>query len=470
MKKLHIYPLLALIVGGIFLSPVFVQASGICYVDESVDDSGDGSSDDPYKKISKALENDCGEIKLSNGTYEEDVTLKKSVKLRGASKDSVIIKGKVTMNDGSEISKMTVSGGGVVVSDGADADVEGVKIKGAIIGITTTGGGKLTADDVIISNNRKGMYLQYGKNIKITNCRVYDNKEEGLDIRANVSGSINSNEIYSNGESGIEVILGKAELSIVNNDVKKNGSSGIAAQFYSDTDKKGDVTIKNNVITGNSNYGLDCKSPSGGDGKPKGYWADSMDLTSNKIVENKKKDFSSACKFDEDKIADATKTKEQRAAEKLALEEKEKTKTISIDEKAELEELKNQQEEEAKIALKDQEEKNNINAIFSEVEKFHQDQDENKQLIENRNGIVIFFVGENYKVIKKMKDNLFFYDQKIEEIEEKKGQIVDENILKDVDSQISSLKEKRESIVRFIENQGNKFSLWGWVFREIYLQ
>lgn len=469
MKKSYTYLAIGLIVGGIFLSPVFVRAASICYVDKSAEDDGDGSSGDPYKKISKAVNDDCGEIKLAKGTYEEDVTLKKGVKLRGNSKDGTIVKGKVTMDDGSEISKLTVLTGGIAVSDGADADIEDAKIKNSNIGITTTGGGKLTADDVVISGNRKGMYIQYGKDIKIINCKVYSNKEEGLDIRANVNGSINNNEIYDNGESGIEVILGKAELSIVNNSIKKNKASGIAAQFYSDTDKKGDVNIKSNVITGNSNFGLDCKAPSGADGRPKGYWADSMDLTSNKIIDNKKKDFSSACKFDEDKIADATKTKEDREAEKLALEEKEKTKTISVEEKVELEEIKVQQEEENRIAQKDQEEKNNINIIFEEVEKFHQSQDENKKIIEGRSSALIFFMGEDYKKIKELKDNLYFYDQKIEEIEERKGLIVDENMLKDADNQISILKGKRESTVKFIENKGSRFSLWGWVLKEIYL-
>ncbi len=469
MKSLYIYPFLGLIIGGIFLSPSFVVASNICYVDESVENSGDGSDDKPYKKISKATEENCSEIKLSKGTYEENVNLKAGMKLRGNSKDSTIVKGKVTMSDGSEISKVTVSIGGIEVAQGADVDIKTVIIKGANIGILTTGGGKLTADDVVISGNRKGSYIQYGKDVKITNCKVYDNKEEGLDIRANVSGSINSNEIYDNGESGIEVILGKAELSIVNNSIKKNGSSGIAAQFYSDTDKKGDVNIKNNVITDNSNYGLDCKAPSGGDGRPKGYWADSMDLTSNKIMNNKKKDISGSCKFDGDKIADATKTKEQRESEKLALEVKEKKKIISVEEKVELEEIKAQQEEENRIAQRDNEERNNINIIFDEVEKFYQDQKKNKNTIENRNKLKIFFVGEDYKKIRELRDSLYFYDQKIEEAEEKKGHIIDENILKEVDDKILALQEKRESIVKFIENQGNKFSIWGLIFKEIYL-
>ena len=469
MKKSYNYLVIGIIIGGVLLSPVFVLAGGVCYVDKDVDESGDGSNDKPYKKIAKAVEEDCGEINVAKGKYEENVSLKKGVKLKGNSKDGTIIEGKISMSDGAEISKLSVISGGVDVASGADADIENVRVKGANIGIVTVGGGKLTVDGVVISENRKGMYIQYGKNVKITNCKVYDNKEEGLDIRANVGGSINSNEIYSNGESGIEVILGKSELSIVNNSIKKNGASGIAAQFYSDTDNKGDVNIKNNLISGNKNYGLDCKAPSGGDGKPKGYWADSMDLTSNKVFDNKKNDFSSSCKFDEDKILDATKTKEEREAERLALEEKEKKQIISVEEKDELEEIKVQQEEENRIAQKDREEKANLDTIFKEAEKLFTEDEITENEIKNRNNFLKFLIGEDYKKIKGLEARMPVYDEKIEAMEEKKEVIVDENILKEVSNDISTLQEKREDLADFIQNRNKDFSVWGWLFEKIYL-
>lgn len=469
MKKSYIYLTICLIVGGIVLSPVFVLADGVCYVDENAEDSGDGSNDKPYEKISKAIEKDCGEIKLSKGTYKESVTLKKSTKLSGNSKDSVIVEGKISMQDGSEISKLTVITGGVEVQSGADAGIENVKIKNSNIGIMTIGGGKVVITDSIISGNRKGMYIQYGKTVKIVDCKIYDNKEEGLDIRANVSGSINNNEIYSNGESGIEVILGKSELSILNNDIKKNKSSGIATQFYSDTDKAGDVNIKNNAITGNSNFGLDCKAPSGGDGRPKGYWAKSMDLSSNKITDNKKRDIAGACKFDDDKISDATKTKAEREAERLALEAKEKKQVLTTLEKVELDELKAQKEEEEQVAQRDREEKDNIDNIYREVEALLNQDEVKKDAIKARSSLLVFFMGEDYKQIKNLQDELFFYDEKIKMMEDKKSAIVDENILNEVSDNISTLREKREDLANFIQNRGKNFSIWGWLFKKIYL-
>ncbi|KKP57532.1 MAG: Erp42 protein, partial [Candidatus Moranbacteria bacterium GW2011_GWF1_34_10] len=269
--------------------------------------------------------------------------------------------------------------------------------------------------------------------------------------------------------SGIEVILGKSELSILNNEIKKNKSSGIAAQFYTDTDKVGDVNIKNNIITGNSNYGLDCKAPSGGEGRPKGYWEKSMDLSSNKIIENKKKDIAGSCKFDEEKIADATKTKEEREAERLALEEKEKNKIITVAEKIELDELKVQKEQEELIAQKDREEKNNIDNIYREVEALLIQDEIKKDKIKERNKFLIFLIGEDYKQIKNLQDNFAVYDEKIKVMEDKKSSITNEDILNEVGGNISNLREKREDLANFVQERGKDFSVWGWLFEKIYL-
>ena len=466
MKRDNIYLILVfLLIGGVFFAPFFVWADDVCYVDEK-NENGDGTSEEPYEKISKALDDNCGEIRISEGTYKEDIRLKKDLNLTGADRDEVIIEGKLTMEDNSEISKLTITSGGVEIVDGADVDIENVKIKDSFFdGIKTIGGGKLILDKVIISGNNKGMYIQYGKEIKITNSKIYKNKEEGLDIRANVSGVINNNEIYENGESGIEVILGKSQLNIFNNSIKDNGSSGIATQFYSDTNKLGDVNIKDNVITGNSNYGLDCRTPSGGEGRPKGYWMDSMDITSNKITENKKKNISSGCKFDEDKIADATMTKEQREAAKLALEEKEKDKIISDKEKQELAEIKAQEEEENRVAQIDKEEKEKIDGMYRELEELSKNDEIKKEKIEKRNKFVKFLFGENYQELKNIENNLSVYDEKIEYIEDIRGNVANMEILTEIDNQISSLKERRESSFNFIEEKKKTKSLLGKIFK-----
>ncbi|MFZ2153784.1 MAG: hypothetical protein WAV16_00975, partial [Candidatus Moraniibacteriota bacterium] len=92
-----------------------------------------------------------------------------------------------------------------------------------------------------------------------------------------------------------------------------------------------------------------------------------------------------------------------------------------------------------------------------------------KDEIRNRETGLIFFIGEDYRKIKNLQDNLAVYDEKIELMENSKGNIVDENILNEVNADISVLKEKREDFANFIQSRGKDFSLWGWLFEKIYL-
>lgn len=455
---------------GVFVCPFFTLASTECFVDEKKEESGDGSKSSPYKKISKALEENCGVITVEEGTYDETINLKKGVELIGVSQGKVILTGKVTMNDDSNVEKITLDSGGIDVVKNADVDISNVKIKNAIIGINTISGGKITVSKSIITSNGKGIYVQKGGSVKIIGCKIYDNKGEGLDIRADVSGSIGENEIYNNKESGIEIILGKAELAIYNNEIKKNSSSGIAAQFYSDFDNVGKVNIKNNTISGNSSYGIDCRAPSGGSDKPKGYWSDSMKLSANKISGNKQRDFASSCKFDDEKIGDATKTKEEKEAELLALKEKERMKIISIEEKKELENLdKEKKEEEERIIKQEEEAQSDIGSIYEDVMALSKADEIIENKISSRSPFVSFFIGPNYKEIKTIKNNLYLYDEKINIAEDKKRIILDEGRLNEINGKIFSMREKREQLNNFIAAQNNKFGILSWMFKKIYL-
>lgn len=309
-----------LILSGLFFSPVFVRAGYDCYVNDGADSGGDGSKDKPYTKISKALNEVCSEIYVEDGTYADAITLGKNVEIKGSDRNDVVITGKVTMSDGSKMEDVSISGGGVYIDKDADAKIMDSIIKKSSTGVETYGGGKLIVEGTKIYDNGKGFYVQAGKYISITSSGVYNNSEEGIDIRANVDGIISGNIIEDNGESGIEVILGKAELTISNNKIKNNGSSGVATQFYEHADKIGDLKINNNTISGNKNFAVDCKLPSGGS-PGKEYWTNSLTLIGNNISENKNGDFSPTCKLGTLKIDNATKTEEELEAEKKAKEE-----------------------------------------------------------------------------------------------------------------------------------------------------
>ena len=78
-------------------------------------------------------------------------------------------------------------------------------------------------------------------------------------------------------------------------------------------------------------------------------------------------------------------------------------------------------------------------------------------------------MGEDYQEIKNIQNNLAIYDEKIESIEDKKGNVVDINILNEIDNQISVLKEKRENNFNFIEEKKTTFSILGKIFMKKYL-
>jgi len=305
---------------GLVTNPVFVYAGSDCFVDADVESGGDGTKGDPYTKISKAIDENCKNINVKSGTYKDNITLEKGVEIDGSGRSKTIVTGKITMKDGTELEDVGLRGGGIKISDGADVKITDVAIKNANIGIETTGGGKLLVKKTKISGNRKGLYLQKGKNITITDSEISNNLEEGIDIRSNVDGLISGNIIEENGESGIELILGKSNLIISNNKIKHNRSSGIATQFYSHAEKLGDVRISNNTISGNKDFAINCKIPSGGNPSV-GYWTNSITLIGNNIYGNKDGDFALNCKFKNLKITNATKTEDELEAEKKAKEE-----------------------------------------------------------------------------------------------------------------------------------------------------
>jgi parallel beta-helix repeat protein len=450
------------------VSPVFVMAKNICYVDKDVKDDGKGSKDEPYKKITKALDKGCKEIIVNKGTYKDSITMGKGVKIKGKSRDGVIITGKIIMKDDTSLKNLTVSEIGIDVDTGADAKIEDAKIKNAHIGIETLGNGTLTVEDTSFSGNRKAMYLQRGKNVKIIGCKVYDNSEEGIDIRANVDGIISGNEIHNNGESGIEVILGKSDLKIENNSIKKNHASGIATQFYKDANKLGGVKIRNNIISGNKSFGINCKTPSGG--KPgANYWSASVNMSSNKMYDNREGNFSPMCAFGDEKMSDATKTKEEKEAEILQKKEEERQKQ---EEKKQEEERQKQEEElQKQLEQKKQEEKLqqqkqiliDIQDVFDSMNNLENNIEIQKQKVQNRSDFLIMLIGPDRQILDDVIQHVEQYNQAITKIEEKQIDLVDDVQKQDINQEIMQLQQQREQTLNFVQNYEDKFSIYKWI-------
>lgn len=336
----------------LFAFPFFAEAKGYdYYVSASASGDEDGSQEKPFAKIGDAIgeANKKGggkSIFIGKGKYEESFSSGKSMKLYGKDEKDVKIVGTVTLKDGSRLENITVDGGNyaVVVEKNADAEIKNCTIEDfGKIGINAEmGGGTLVVTGSTIKNGTgKGFYIQKGKEISLIGNEVYGNGEEGIDIRSNINGTIKNNLIQGNGESGIELVIGKADLRIYNNNIKNNGSSGIATQFYEELDDDGDVYVESNNLSGNKNYGLDCKIPQGG-GFRRSYWSDAIKMLNNDVENNKKGAISALCgaidlmdgkeeispDISNDNLTEKTLEEKKAEEEALRLQEEEKNRRI----------------------------------------------------------------------------------------------------------------------------------------------
>lgn len=468
-----------LYVGLLMLIPTFVLAK-TCYVDDSASSGGDGGSSNPYKTITKALDEGCDKIKVEKGEYNEKVELVDNAKLEGDG-ESTIINGEVIMDDATSLEDVYVKVGGIEVKDKANVAIKNVKITGADIGITTKGDGDLIVHNCKIKNNRKGLYIQYGKDINIKNNEIVDNDEEGLDIRANVDGVVENNKINGNKESGIEVIAGKSELSIRNNSLCNNRSSGIAVQFYKSTSKIGGLKISGNTLTGNSNYGIDCKNPGGGK-IGFNYWSRSIQFGYNKLDGNKDGDLSKKCKFSKEEIWQATKTEDEikKLQEEIKKRLEEEGLLISNSEIQGGDEEENMQEdsimdeiieeaiEEVRRQQKDINIKGNIQKITQANHKKFEDNNKNiNQQIQEYSKIKIFFIGPDEKIITALKKQISECQVVLQntqkllvEIETERTKLQAQELLKNRQSQCEELSVD-------YNNYQNKFGLWSW-FKKVF--
>jgi len=461
MKKIR--AILLLILGVFLFSPFFVMAKS-CYVDKSGGD-GDGSKDKPYKSIARSLDKDCTKIKVRDGKYKESFVLRKGVSLEGEGDDTIVM-GKVKMDDDSSLEDVFVDDGGVEILKNAKVNINNVRIEHSHIGIVTVGTGKLTVKNCKIKHNGKGLYLQYGKDVDLQNNIIANNGEEGVDIRANVDGIINGNIIESNKEGGIEVILGKSELKIMNNSIKHNKASGIAVQFYKENSSVGSVTISGNKLVGNGNYGIDCKIPSGG--RPMvDYWSKSINFGYNSVSGNGKGSLSAQCKFGGDKVDEATLTKEEIEEKKQKQEREKKIKQEEM-EKQRMEEEKKQKEEEAKIKEEkirvDLWNKDQIVQEFpEEIKRCHLSENDLK-ILKRRGRWKIFFLGPDEEMIKRYEEREKKCAEVISKMENKIGEIETDEVKKDLeDNYLHKLQQQIGVITAEKESYKNKFGLWKWV-------
>ncbi len=464
----------------LFLMRGFFSASAESYdvyVDQDYDGDQEGSSDKPYKKIEDAIKVKGKNIYIKNGTYEEKITLSEDIKITGEDKNKVIIKGSsgltvITSKGNNALKNITITGGDEGILFEGKGNMENCIIKSASkIAINLAeGSGTVTIKNSNISNNEKGFYAQKRSSFNISGSNFENNKEEGIDIREKTDGSISGNYIANNKEGGIEIVVGSSNVFIKGNTIKKNKASGIAAQFYSQASKTGEIQISKNNISYNGVYGIICKAPSGGK-TSKGYYNKSLELSDNKIEHNKRKSISGSCKIIEAVTEEEEKknqTIESETANEVS-EEESMREEEKIEGEAEAEEIGKKIEEEARILS---EKKIALDNVLVQIDANSRESisrlNQVAYEIKNRNKIKSFLLGSDYEEISAAKEEI----KKMGQAREASIKMISEfesiGDAENRDKTIVMIKELENQMLTqnsLIAREENKFNLFGWAIR-----
>ncbi len=241
------------------------------YVDKDAKGSEEGTSNHPYHSIGKALKHTDGsaEIHIAKGTYKENITLPKGVKLFGKKSDigDVVIKSDngdkpaVTMKHQTELNFLTVEGGrhGVRVLEDAKVKIYKVNIKKSnrdgihIDAAPRDKKHRALIDNVEIENNdRTGIYSEK-RDIVVINSNIHNNGSDGLDLAAGMEAWFENNRINNNGGSGIKVVLDGASVWTKSNSIRNNKREGVEVNAYG---AAGNFGLKKASLIGNGRYGV----------------------------------------------------------------------------------------------------------------------------------------------------------------------------------------------------------------------
>ncbi len=239
------------------------------YVNGNAGRTQDGSVSRPYKTIEKAMEHadEDTEIHVANGTYRENVVIRKGVELYGENKDKTVIKaaddGKpaVFMFHKSKINKFTVREGkdGVRVDDGARVSIIKCSIRdneddGIHVEDGDTGKKSIVSisENEIQKNEGAGIYSERHR-LSIVDNEIEENDKDGIDLAKGSIAWVAGNEIRHNKKSGLKLRIDKSEIWTKSNSVTSNGREGIEISWSGDA---GRIDISKSKIRNNDRWGV----------------------------------------------------------------------------------------------------------------------------------------------------------------------------------------------------------------------
>lgn len=256
----------------LFVAPIIALGGNkTIFVDKDNKGSEDGSHSHPYRTIDKALDKakKGTEVRVMNGTYKENITIPKDVKLVSDSekRDKVIIKADhsdepvVTMKDDSKLSHVTVKDGnhGIRVMEDAKVHVFNVVIKdnkrdGIRMGSAPTDKKhRALIDQVLIKDNGRAGIFSHKRFTVLIDSTIGDNKSDGIDFAAGTEAWLEDNKITGNGGSGAKFVLDKSEIWTKDNSFRGNKREGIEINSYG---VPGKIGFKKATIKDNGRHGI----------------------------------------------------------------------------------------------------------------------------------------------------------------------------------------------------------------------
>ncbi len=285
--------------------------TGVIYVDDDAKGKQDGSSSNPYKTISKALDKakKGDEVRVYNGTYTENITIPSGVEVISArgNREKVVIKADnnnkptVTMKDGTRLTRVTVTNGrhGVQVTEDAKATIYNVIIKNSKRdGIhadkaRNEKSKQLVIDKVQIHDNALAGIYSEKRRISITSTDIWNNKLDGIDVEAGSNIWMEGSKSNANGGSGLKVAIDGSSVWTKNNSFRYNRGDGIEV---SGSGGAGTVSIKDAKLIQNAGYGIARLARSAGASKSFDGIQQGVDKSTNTFDKNVKGDLSPVLK------------------------------------------------------------------------------------------------------------------------------------------------------------------------------
>lgn len=270
-KKAKMYAIVALFVA--FSTVPFLAFSsrhGNLYVNAKASGMEDGSKDHPFETIGSAVDkaDSNTDIHIAKGEYEENITLKKGIKLFGEDADNTIIKAKkdkwatIYMKDDSEIDDLTVTGGksGIFIESHAQVNIISCVVKyNDGDGISIEGGDTKKANQVYIgkteirNNDRAGVFVSGARRVVVIDSDISDNNSDGLDVARGTSAYLEGNNFKNNGGSGLTAVIDGSDIWTKNNIFRENSHNGMEVASFGGA---GRINVAKAKFIGNDNFGL----------------------------------------------------------------------------------------------------------------------------------------------------------------------------------------------------------------------